>query len=239
MATAKITLGGLYNFTDGNIFSGFAFPSGIESDLVVSGLLQNYGEMSLIYVDPDALTMMIGYWCRRHYRTFQKWIDALNLEYEPLENYNRTEKHSGKDVTEEEHSEHAEGENSTDSNSDGKILVYNKPDTYTDHYRSSYNSSDLQKVEQSHQHAGSGSGSLTTTDYTQKPSQHVGNEGSTDSNGSSENTLTYGHELHAYGNIGVTTSQQMLQSELDISYWNVYDRICDIFADEFLIRIYD
>lgn len=235
MATAKITLGGLYNFTDGNIFSGFTFPAGIESELVISGLLQNYGEMALIYVDPDALTMMIGYWCRRHYRTFQKWIDALNVEYEPLENYNRTEIHSGEDST------HTEGEASSssgsDSNSDGITTVTSKPDTYTDHYRSSYNSSDLQKVEQSHQHSGSGNGNVTITDWTEKPSQHM--ESASESEGSSDETVTYGHQLHAYGNIGVTTSQQMLQSELDIAYWNIYDRICDIFADEFLIRIYD
>ena len=41
-----------------------------------------------------------------------------------------------------------------------------------------------------------------------------------------------------YGNIGVTTSQQMLQSELDVARWNVYEQIADLFVDEFCIMIY-
>ena len=41
------------------------------------------------------------------------------------------------------------------------------------------------------------------------------------------------------GNIGVTTSQQMLQQELDIGYWNLYQRITDLFLREFTIPVYE
>ena len=46
------------------------------------------------------------------------------------------------------------------------------------------------------------------------------------------------HRLRAYGNIGVTTSQQMLQSELEISEWNIYEHIADLFIDEFCVLLY-
>lgn len=42
----------------------------------------------------------------------------------------------------------------------------------------------------------------------------------------------------AYGNIGVTTSQQMLQSELDIAMFNLYEHIVDIFLAEFVIPVF-
>lgn len=42
----------------------------------------------------------------------------------------------------------------------------------------------------------------------------------------------------AYGNIGVTTSQQMLHSELDIASWNLVEHITDIFLNEYVIPIY-
>lgn len=42
----------------------------------------------------------------------------------------------------------------------------------------------------------------------------------------------------AYGNIGVTTSQQMIQSELELAEFNVYERMTDIFLSEFIIPIY-
>lgn len=42
----------------------------------------------------------------------------------------------------------------------------------------------------------------------------------------------------AWGNIGVTTSQQMLESELSISAWNLYEQITDLFVQEFCIMVY-
>jgi len=41
-----------------------------------------------------------------------------------------------------------------------------------------------------------------------------------------------------HGNIGVTTSQQMLQSEYDIGLWNIYEHITDIFLQEFVLPCY-
>lgn len=46
------------------------------------------------------------------------------------------------------------------------------------------------------------------------------------------------HTAHLYGNIGVTTSQQMLQQELDVRKFNIYDKIADMFMTEFCILIY-
>lgn len=46
------------------------------------------------------------------------------------------------------------------------------------------------------------------------------------------------HRLRAFGNIGVTTSQQMLQAELDIDTWNVYEHITDMFIDEFCVLLF-
>ena len=50
--------------------------------------------------------------------------------------------------------------------------------------------------------------------------------------------VTFTHEGRIHGNIGVTTSQQMLQAELDIAEWNIYEHITDLFLTEFVIPIY-
>lgn len=42
----------------------------------------------------------------------------------------------------------------------------------------------------------------------------------------------------AHGNIGVTTSQQMLEAELKIAKWNLYDHIADLFLSEYVIPVY-
>lgn len=63
------------------------------------------------------------------------------------------------------------------------------------------------------------------------------NLGSTDSTttGTDNNT----HTAHLYGNIGVTTSQQMLESELELrSNYGIYDMIAASFMTEFCMLIY-
>lgn len=47
------------------------------------------------------------------------------------------------------------------------------------------------------------------------------------------------HDGHLYGNIGVTTSQQMLQAEIDLrSKVNIYDVIAEMFYKEFCVYVY-
>lgn len=46
------------------------------------------------------------------------------------------------------------------------------------------------------------------------------------------------HEEHRYGNQGITQSQQMLMSEINVRTWNIYSHIADIFANEFCITLY-
>ena len=46
------------------------------------------------------------------------------------------------------------------------------------------------------------------------------------------------HSGRTHGNIGVTTSQQMLEAELKISKWNIYEEITNLFLNEFVIYTY-
>lgn len=52
------------------------------------------------------------------------------------------------------------------------------------------------------------------------------------------NTSTTSHDSRVHGNIGVTTTQQLLQSEREVAMFNIYDSICKDFQKRFLIWIY-
>ena len=56
-------------------------------------------------------------------------------------------------------------------------------------------------------------------------------------NGRSDETSK--HDGHLYGNIGVTTSQQMLNAELDLrAKVNIYDVVAEMFYREFCVYVY-
>ena len=58
------------------------------------------------------------------------------------------------------------------------------------------------------------------------------------SEGSSEASLEREHTARMYGNIGVTTSQQMLEAEVQVARINITDIICKDFKTEFCLLIY-
>ena len=46
------------------------------------------------------------------------------------------------------------------------------------------------------------------------------------------------HELHAHGNIGVTTTQKLIREQRDVELFNLYDIIIEDFKMRFCILIY-
>lgn len=73
-------------------------------------------------------------------------------------------------------------------------------------------------------------------DYSNK--EYVGSDAKTKQGGKGDADSKMNRHAHLYGNIGVTTSQQMLRDELDIVTWNLYEHISDLFIEEFCILIY-
>lgn len=71
-----------------------------------------------------------------------------------------------------------------------------------------------------------------SSNYTPHDKSNVGGSTTSDFNSS------YDHNTHMYGNIGVTTTQQMLDAEYKIALWNIYENITDVFMQEFCIMLY-
>ena len=73
-----------------------------------------------------------------------------------------------------------------------------------------------------------------TDEHTEERNIHVSG-----TDGENTNEATSGtHEGHRYGNQGVTMSQQMLQAELDVQRWNIYEHMTDLFIQDFCIAVY-
>ena len=347
MASSKITLIGLYNY-DPTIFDNLIFPAGIDKDIAVDEILMRSGEFEIIYPNPDFLRVAITHWGRKHFRTFDKWIQALALQFDPLYNYDRYEEYTDErtgahtqshtdntkaevsssdvesmtgarstegtssDVETRENSstsgtsEHKEGtqaevesKTGTGSNTTSDTKTANSvsgttSESITDDTKtrsvSAYDAATFQDREQEvgrNESEGGGNGVAASTErgttsgstsdtgntsktgytgedvtgsgsesgsessvkngYTSEDSSETSNasrSGVTGSEsesagnlvGNSEETTT--HTAHLYGNIGVTTSTQMLEDFLRVERFNIYEQIADIFIDEFCILVY-
>ena len=196
MSQAKLTLIGLYNY-DNTIFDLLNVPEGLTKDTLVNNILLRSSEFEVLYPDPDFMKSAIGDFSNAWQPTFERWVNALSLEYNPLENYDRKE-----DWTDTRNG-HNSGTTSgrTNSTTTNKVSAYDAGDDLTTHDQDTI----------------------------------VGADSSSSSGESHEGAK---HDGRVHGNIGVTTSQQMLMSELDLGYWNIYEKITDLFLTHFVIPIY-
>lgn len=203
MATATMTLTGLYNFDD-TLFENMIMPDGVDKDTVINVILQTSGEFETLYPNADFCKNIIGVISKKWNRTFTKWYDALQLEYDPIYNYDRFEKWE----------DNSSGNTSDSGKSNGNTVAKSQNDNLVTAFDRN-----------------------TLVENERDTSESSGNDSNTYSNDGSHTDKST-HEGHLYGNIGVTTSQQMLESELDLAEWNLYEHIADIFVRELCIPVY-
>lgn len=196
---ATLTLIGLYNY-EPNLFEYLDFPEGIDKDTVRDNILMKSANFEVLYADPDFIHDAIKVWSTKWYRTFERWEKALEIDYDPLENYDRREEWT--DVGTGTSTVEGTTTDSANVTTEQKVSAYNS-DTMRDNVETS-----------------TGSSSESAIDNT---------------NTSNTRNVRTGR---AHGNIGVTTSQQMLEAELTIARWNLYDHIADLFLSEFVIPVY-
>lgn len=292
---AKMTLWGIEAFLkskEESVFDQLVLPVGITKDDVVDNIFLRAGEFEVLFADPDFLKYSIGVWGRKYYKTFEKWITALNVEYNPLENYDRVEEWTDNNT---ENSNNLRTNNLTQSNNNTRTdnLTQSNDNTRTDNLTQTENSSASTSDHQTGSDSSTVSGSQETVNlvsafdsstFSNKDKQNVSNSStssnqnandsniSSSSNGTISNTGTVTenstvsntgtvtesgtmsntgtisdvenstannrHTGRIHGNIGVTTSQQMLLSELDVAKWNLIEQITDLYISEFCIAIY-
>lgn len=220
MAKSKITLVGFYNFLqhdDVDLFEKMTLPDGIDRDTLIGNILMRGGEFEVLFSNPSFMMNMIEIWAKKHYRTFEKWVYALNFEYEPLYNFDRYE----------DFEETKDDKEKTDLNTQVDVTGKNKTDN---------NGSLNHNVSAFDQSSGYTPKDQDITQNTQNMDGENHTKNSGDTTRKFDGSLK--HKGHLYGNIGVTTSQQMLESELDIATWNLYEHITDLFLEEFCIYTY-
>lgn len=232
MSLAKITLIGQETWLqkeNKSVFDLLNLPAGIDKDNCVDNIMMECGEFETLYSDPFFMRAAVGTWSTKHYRTFEKWITALKLEYNPLENYDRLEdwtdtgdentkvKFTDETTSETDSSTTSEGSSNQNGNTEDLVSAFDA-DTY----------------QESEKHVID-----TDEDHTDEVTSNTTFTNDSEQNTEGEKDTIDKHTGRIHGNIGVTTSQQMLQSELDIARFNIIQEITNLFMEELCIMVYE
>lgn len=164
-------------------------------------------------------------------RNWQKEFDTLSYEYSPLNNYDMTETEQETRTTDFGRVVSNDGETTnkktgTDTRTPN-LTERETPDLETNINTGIYafNSSALSDTgEQTQVTTGESERVETGTEEMTYNTTETVNTGNTETNSGSD-TGTVDRSLTRSGNIGVTTSQQMLQSERDVWLWNFFNDV--------------
>ena len=77
-----------------------------------------------------------------------------------------------------------------------------------------------------------------SNNYEPHDQSQLDGSGTSKSDASGTDKGTFERKAHLYGNIGVTTSAQMLEGELEVRKHNLYNMIADCFATELTLMVY-
>ena len=326
-----MSIRGLYN-ADNTLFAEMSVCSEMSLDdkqTIVDNILMEYAELEVIYPDPIFMKHAIGAWSWKEVPTWDRIYAAAMAEYNPIENYNRTE--TASESTSGPHTEQGTGsETHSGLDSESRLMTNNETHGGTDSVTNSGTDTEAHSGTDTEAHSGidssttsntnthtgtvtdanSGTDTLTMnraafdssslvttgTDSTQHGhtltktfNETIGDSGSASvthgesigtTHGESIGTtyghkvdnkhgetigtdfeqttdMSYGHKInqqsgksgsdnstvtrssHISGNIGVTTSQQMLEQELVVSAkLNVYNYIMESFKNRFCLEVW-
>lgn len=219
MSTMTMTMIGMYN-VDQTIFDNMILPDELDRELVINSILMRSGEFEVLYPDIDFMKFSIGAWSRKWNKTFVDWVKGQASTWNPIENYDRYED-SSDSYTKSGSGSSSETSSGTSSGSD----EFGGSGSNTNSV-SAYDASTFQNSSKVDTTTNNSSTSSSTTS--------ASNSVTTTDSETSGNT----HTSHIHGNIGVTQASDMLKAFYDISAWNIYEHIADVFVTEYCIPIY-
>ena len=251
--SANLSPLGLYNW-DNNLFDLFVIPEGLNKDILIDNLLAQTAELEVLYPNPVVFKNLVGVWSHKNLDVWTKLYNTTKLEYNPIENYNRYEEgtQDGKDTT-----SHTGTDTTTNterhSGSDGRtqnlkaggqddIDSNDAKGTWIAGYDASgegENDGLIKKQRDQDEFHGITSYGRTD-DLTERKTygESISKTGTLDHGEEIETVKEGGHTLHAHGNIGVMSTQDMITQERRIDLFNIYDIIIEDFKMRFCILIY-
>lgn len=226
--TQRMTLIGMSN-NDAAFFDSLTLPEGYNKETFINTLLLEHGEKCVLYTNPAFMKSAMSIWSDKWELELTRIYDALTAEYNPIWNYDRNE-----DTNETDKPDNVvtRTHNNTDTTTNRyDVVTEQNVDSTSENKISADNSGDYQPQDKNISNIGK------TT---------VGNDGTitdahtgtiTDTEKGTRSNVT--RKSHVWGNVGVTTSTQMVESETVIrAKRNLYDIAARLFANELLIGIY-
>ena len=238
-------------------FSGANVPDPLNLETVVNAIMIRCGLLTPVYPEPEVFREMTRHWFDTKQWTFEHLIKVIQSEYSPIENVfeERTETtdYNSKNITSGGYTDTSSGKDTvSDSGTDSEQLsgtdardIRNSGTDSTTNTISAFNSATYQPDNQSettHGHDVDDDityGKKTNTTYGKQSDTTYGKQIKRVNDETASRTGKDTLSVNRHGNVGVTTSQQLINEELELlRHFDIYSYIAKLFEEDMFIMIY-
>lgn len=237
-----------------NLLTFVTVPQSAQEDLdaatLKTAIIRRCGDVEPYYQKPADFTLFGTMWFNTHDFLFAHALEIWNATYNPIENYDRNESETTSSTKSGTHSNtdtHSGTDTVTTGGTRSNTDTHSGTDTVTDNVTreneiAGFNSStysDANKETESGTH-GTAHGHVITTSEQTSGSEATAHGHVITTSGTDGETDTGTRTSRIHGNIGVTTAQQMLESEMELAnkFW-IYDYIASAFETDNFITTYN
>lgn len=247
---AMLSLMGMYEY-DHTILDFFHYPDKwetVDKDVFVNKLLLDTAELEILYPDADIFKTAIKYWSAAEVQNWNKLYNTTVLDYNPIWNKNGTvteiEKHiknnNYTDVTDGTIADHSVTKGNQNTETSGNEKTNTTNNTNEKDYVFGFNS---EYAAQSGQTVTDDTGSTNTDRSENSKTNSSANIDATTTNNTNfkhdeKENIDREYTRTEQGNIGITTTQQMINEEREVDKFNLMDYIIDRFKQRFCLLVY-
>lgn len=222
---------------DETVLDGVVVPEGMDAELMKNTLMMRCGELTSHWSSPGTFKAATTHWFLTHQWNIQHLYNLLLAEYNPIHNYDRDEtitidvgENGGRGYNSEVTST---GDTSGDSTRTPNLT--SSDDTTVKRNVSAFDSSEYQPRDED---VTDSTRTETGTDNIESHDE-TSNNTATDYQEQTVNNRNENHVNHMEGNIGITTTQQMMQEEIALMKgFNLYDTVASMFEDDMMVLVY-
>lgn len=239
-------------------------PEGMSLDIMRDTMVFEYGDSDVVYSNPRIFEYYNGLWFRRNQYIIEGLWKTTAFSYDPIENYNRYEDYEEtNDDTEnttrkdtkidntsdnflrnlkdnlvsnniENESENTSSDTDLSSSAENMVSPYNAT-TYVEESKTTSTSDTTTTGTRERKDTINKNDDRSVEDTTSRAINQNENYDSTNNFDSDRHKV---YSLHAHGNIGVTTTQEMIKQEREIVQFDVYKKVADLWAQDMIIMVW-
>lgn len=236
---AVVDLIGMYNY-DNSVLDLMQIPEALDRPTLIDNLLMETAEMELLYNNVGFLKQAIGSWSRKNITVWTELYDTTQYEYNPIWNKDGH-------ILETETRDLAGSDHTTDNT--------DRVDNLQDKNTRNYEDKETKDLDDSNTHSVYGFNSSTAAPESKDEGEQNGtdtiNHTGTDTydhtgrqdvdrtfDKATTDTGTITHERTEQGNIGLTSTQELIEKQREVVKLNLMDVIINDFKQRFCLGVY-